>query len=81
MDLGLMSFNALEDDNASSSRSVLQRSAHSLLADDTSPSSFSISFTTPPSNLADYQDFSRFGMYIYMCVLCVYIFLYCLLYT
>ncbi|KAL8117820.1 growth-regulating factor 2-like [Apium graveolens] len=61
MDLGLMSFNGYnEDGNASSSRSVLQRSTHSLLANDNGPPSFSISFTNPiPA--ANYQDFSRQG--------------------
>ena len=73
-----MSFNGFEDDNASSSRSVLQRSTHSLLANDSSPASFSISFTSPvpASNAAAYQDFSRQGTHI--CV-CVFIFLYWLL--
>ena len=70
MDLGLMSFNGFEDDNASSSRSVLQRSTHSLLANDSSPASFSISFTSPipASNAAAYQDFSRQGTHMCVCV-------------
>lgn len=59
-----MSFNGFEDGNASSSRSVLQRSTHSLLADDNVPPSFSISFTSPipAANVAVYQDFSRQGI-------------------
>ncbi|WOH10210.1 hypothetical protein DCAR_0729675 [Daucus carota subsp. sativus] len=67
MDLGLMSFNGFGDDNASSSRSVLQRSTHSLLANDSSPASFSISFTSPvpASNAAAYQDFSRQGTHMW----------------
>lgn len=58
-----MSFNGFEDGNASSSRSVLQRSTHSLLADDNDPPSFSISFSSPvpAANVSVYQDFSRQG--------------------
>lgn len=66
-----MSFNGLDDGNASSSRSVLQRSTHSLLVDDNGPPSFSISFTSPipAANVAAYQDFSRQGIFYFLFVI------------